>query len=61
MKRIHIYTRIDIHTISSTMTPRKPLYSQLMGESEQTLPETVTTRGNTLDAVSSNCAENIEI
>lgn len=44
-------------TVSSTITPLKPLYSQLIGVSEPTLPDIVTTKGNTLFAASSNCAE----
>lgn len=44
-------------TVSSTITPLNPLYSQLIGVSEPTLPETVTMNGKTLLPVSSKCAE----
>jgi len=43
-------------TVSSTITPRKPLNSQLIGVSEPTLPEIVTTKGN-IHPSSKNCAE----
>lgn len=48
---------MNLHTVSSTITPRKPLHLQLIGSSEPTLPVTATTKGSTLDAASSNCAE----
>lgn len=43
-------------TVSSTITPRKPLNSQVIGVSEPTLPEIVTTKGN-IHPASKNCAE----
>lgn len=42
------------------MTPRKPLYSHLIGVSEPTRPETQTTKGITLLAASNNTAEQSE-
>ena len=52
-----VSAKTNLLTVSSTITPRKPLYSQLIGVSEPTLPVTVTTKGKTLHAASSNCAE----
>lgn len=43
-------------TVSSTITPLKPLCSQVIGVSEPTRPDIETTNGNTLDAVSNSCA-----
>ena len=51
----------SLFTVCSRITPRKPLYSQSIGVSEPTLPDTVTTKGNILHAVSSNCAEGKKI
>ena len=42
------------------MTPRKPLYSHLIGVSEPTRPETQMTKGITLLAVSNNTATQSE-
>lgn len=43
-------------TVSSTITPLRPLCSQLIGVSEPTRPETLTTKGKTLQAVSRRLA-----
>lgn len=42
------------HTVSSTITPRMPLCSHLIGVSEPTLPDTATMKGRILLSNSSN-------
>jgi hypothetical protein len=50
-----LFKNVSIHTLSSTITPLKPLNSQLIGVSEPTLPEIATTKG--IISSSNNCAE----
>lgn len=47
---------LEVFTVSSTITPLRPLWSHLIGDSEPIRPDTVTTKGKTLEAVSSNKA-----
>ena len=52
-----VSAKMNLLTVSSTIMPHKPLHPQLIGVSEPTLPVTVTPKGKTLHAASSNCAE----
>lgn len=52
--------KINLLTVTSTITACKPLSLQLMGASEPTLPEAVTRKGRTLIAVSSKSAEKVK-
>lgn len=49
---------VNLHTVASTITPLKPLDSQLIGVSEPTLPEIATTKGSI--SSSNSLAENQE-